>query len=192
MSPQSGLPQNNRVGDLDSAALPYAMRTLGLSLDEAERQLTHESGLKGLSGLSNDVRDVQDAAGAGDRRARLALDVFVAAARHWIGAYLVALNGSDALVFTAGIGENAADLRERICANLDGLGIVLDVDANASTRGREGVISAPESRVKVLVIPTNEELVVAREARRLLMSTAARNPLIGDDLRDSRRLLPQD
>jgi acetate kinase len=192
MSPQSGLPQNNRVGDLDSAALPYAMRTLGLSLDEAERQLTNESGLKGLSGLSNDIRDVQDAALTGDPRARLALDVFVTAARHWIGAYLVALNGIDALVFTAGIGENATDLRARICAGLDGLGIALDAGANASLRGREDVISAPGSRVKVLVIPTNEELVVAREARRLLMSTPAREPLIDDGVAESRRLLPQD
>jgi len=192
MSPQSGLPQNNRVGDLDSAALPYAMRTLGLSLDEAERQLTCESGLKGLSGLSNDIRDVQDAALTGDRRARLALDVFVAAARHWIGAYLIELNGLDALVFTAGIGENATDLRERICDSLDGLGITLDAGANASLRGREGVISAPGSRVKVLVIPTNEELVVAREARRLLMSTPARESLIDDGRSESRRLLHQD
>jgi acetate kinase len=168
MSPQSGLPQNNRVGDLDSAALPYAMRTFGLSVDQAERLLTHESGLKGLSGLSNDIRDVQVAAREGHVRARLALDVFVTAARHWIGAYFLALNGADAIVFTAGIGENAVDLRERICANLDQLGIVLDADRNTTVRAREGVISAAESRVKIMVIPTNEELVVAREVRRLL------------------------
>jgi len=168
MSPQSGLPQNNRVGDLDSAALPYAMRTFGLSVDQAERLLTHESGLKGLSGLSNDIRDVQEAAREGHVRARLALDVFVTAARHWIGVYFLALNGADAIVFTAGIGENAVDLRERICANLDQLGIVLDADRNKAVRAREGVISAAESRVKIMVVPTNEELVVAREVRRLL------------------------
>jgi acetate kinase len=170
MSPQSGLPQNNRVGDLDSAAVPYAMRALGLSLEEAERQLTQESGLKGLSGLSNDIRDLQDAARHGHPGATLALDVFVASARHWIGAYFLELNGADAVVFTAGIGENAADLRDRICANLDAVGLVLDAERNAATRAREGVISAADSRVKVLVIPTNEELVVAREARRLLVS----------------------
>lgn len=168
MSPQSGLPHNNRVGDLDSFAVPFAMRTLGLSLDEAERQLCKESGLKGLSGLSNDIRDIQAAADKGEPRAKLALDVFVHSARQWIGAYLAELNGADALVFTAGIGENRAETRAAICANLDQLGIILDPAKNAATRAQEGVISADESRVKVLVIPTNEELVVAREAQRLL------------------------
>jgi acetate kinase len=171
MSPQSGLPHNNRVGDLDSAAIPYVMRTLGLSLDEAERQLTRESGLKGLSGVSNDLRDIQTAADAGDPQASLALDVLVASARHWIGAYAFAMNGVDAVVFTAGIGENSAALRARICANLDRVGIVLDDQRNAKTTGREGVISRAGSDVKVLVIPTNEELVVARETKRLLEST---------------------
>jgi acetate kinase len=177
MSPQSGLPHNNRVGDLDSAAVPYVMRTFGLSLDEVDRQLTKESGLKGLSGLSNDVRDLQAAAAQGNAKARLALDVFAAAARHWIGAYIVALNGADAIVFTAGIGENSPELRDAICANLDQLGIVLDPVRNATMRAQEGTISAPSSRVKVLVIPTNEELVVAREAARLLVSvvTGARS-----------------
>ncbi len=168
MSPQSGLPHNNRVGDLDAEALPYAVRTLGISVEEAQRQLTKESGLKGLSGLSNDVRDIGDAAQKGDERARLALDVFASEARRWIGNYLVQLNGADALVFTAGIGENRAELRAAICANLDQLGIVLDAGKNAATRATEAEISAADSRVKVLVIPTNEELVVARETRRLL------------------------
>lgn len=169
MSPQSGLPQNNRVGDLDSGALPYVMRTLGLSLDEAERQLTKESGLLGLSGLSNDLRDIEAAAAAGHRRAALALDVFVASARHWIGAYFFELGGADAIVFTAGIGENSPAMRARILAGLEGLGIVLDADRNAAGTG-ERTISADGSGVRVMVIPTNEELVVAREARRLLMS----------------------
>jgi acetate kinase len=168
MSPQSGLPHNNRVGDLDSEAVPYAMRTLGLSLEEAGRQLTKESGLQGLSGVSNDIRDIQAAAGAGNARAQLALDVFTAEARRWLGGYFFALNGADAIVFTAGIGENRPELRSAICANLDQLGIVLDPDRNLAMRGGEGVISAPESRVRVLVVPTNEELVVARETRRLL------------------------
>ena len=168
MSPQSGLPHNNRVGDLDSAAVPFAMRSLGLSLEEAERQLTRESGLKGLSGVSNDVRDIESAERTGNARARLALDVLAAGARHWIGAYAFALNGVDALVFTAGIGENSASLRARICGNLDRVGITLDEERNAETTAREGVISRADSAVKVLVIPTNEELVVARETMRLL------------------------
>jgi acetate kinase len=168
MSPQSGLPQNNRVGDLDSFAIPFAMRALGLSLEEAERQLCKESGLKGVSGLSNDIRDVKAAAAQGNAKAKLALDVFVASVRHWIGAFLAQLNGADALVFTAGIGENNPDLREAICANLDQLGIRFDLKKNGETRAQEAVISAEGSSVKVMVIPTNEELVVAREVKRLL------------------------
>jgi acetate kinase len=168
LSPQSGLPQNNRVGDLDSFAVPFAMRSLGISLEEAERQLCKESGLKGLSGVANDIRDIHAAAEQGDAKAKLALEVYVASARHWIGAYLAQLNGADALVFTAGIGENDARIREAVCANLDQLGVVLDVTKNAQTRAQEAVINAPGSRVKIMVIPTNEELVVAREVRRLL------------------------
>jgi acetate kinase len=169
MSPQSGVPHNNRVGDLDSEAIPYAVKTLGISIDEAQRQLTRDSGLKGLSGgLSNDVRDIQDAAGKGHAKARLALEVFVSETRRWIGNYLVQMNGADALVFTAGIGENRAELRASICADLDQLGIVVDEGKNAATRATEAVISTSQSRVKVMVIPTNEELVVAREAQRLL------------------------
>ena len=168
MSPQSGLPHNNRVGDLDSFAVPFVMRTLGLSLEETERQLCKESGLKGLSNLSNDMRDIQTAAQQGNPRAKLALDVFVTAARHWVGAFLAQLNGADALVFTAGIGENNAPLRAAICAHLDQLGIILDPDKNADTRSQEAVISADVSAVKIMVVPTNEELMVAREAQRLL------------------------
>jgi acetate kinase len=169
LSPQSGLPQNNRVGDLDSAAVPFVMKTLGLPLAEVERQLTKEGGLLGLSGVSNDLRDIRAAAGQGNARARLALDVFVHSARHWIGAFLPALNGCDALVFTAGIGENNPDLRAAICAGLDQLGIVLDPAKNAALR-TEGEISAAGSRVKVFVIPANEELVVARETLRCISS----------------------
>lgn len=168
MSPQSGLPHNNRVGDLDSFAVPFVMRTLGLSLEEVERQLNKESGLKGLSGLSNDIRDIRAAAAQGNPKARLALDVFIASARHYIGAYLAQLTGADALVFTAGIGENNPDLRAAICANLDQLGIALDPAKNEAVRAQEAIISPDGARVKVMVIPTNEELVVAREVKRLL------------------------
>jgi len=168
MSPQSGLPHNNRVGDLDAFALPYLMRTTGLSLDEAERLMCKESGLKGLSGVSNDLRDIVAQAAQGNTRAQLALDVFVHQIRQWIGSYFLQLNGADALVFTAGIGENQAGLRQAICANLDQLGVALDPTLNAQTRATETVISAPSSPVKIVVIPTNEELVVAREVKRLL------------------------
>ena len=168
MSPQSGLPHNNRVGDLDAEALPYAVKTLGISVEEAQRQLTKESGLKGLSGVSNDIRDITAAAEQGNAQARLALEVFVASARHWIGSYLFEMGGADAIVFTAGIGENRVEIRAAICTGLEDLGIVLDPAKNAATRATEAVISAADSRVKLLVIPTNEELVVARETKRLL------------------------
>ncbi len=173
MSPQSGLPHNNRVGDLDAEALPYAVKSLGISIEEAQRQLSKEGGLKGLSGVSNDIRDIQEAATKGNAKAQLAIDVFISEARRWIGGYFLQLNGADALVFTAGIGENRGELRAAICANLDQLGIVLDPAKNAACRATEALISADNSRVKVLVIPTNEELVVARESKRFLES--ARN-----------------
>ena len=165
-SPQSGLPQNNRVGDLDSGALPYAMRALGLSLEEAERQLTKESGLLGISGVSNDIRDITAAAAAGNRDAALALDVLVHSIRHWAGAFHFELGGLEALVFTAGIGENRDEIRAAVCRGLEPFGIVLDPAKNAACQGREAVISADHSPVKILVIPANEELVLAREVFR--------------------------
>jgi acetate kinase len=168
MSPQSGLPQNNRVGDLDSFAAPLVMRARGLALEEVERVLCKESGLKALSGGYNDIRDIQSQATLGNSEAQLALDVFVHQARHWIGSYFLQLNGIDVLVFTGGIGENDVAVRKAICANLDRLGIVLDEDRNAATKAKEEIISAPGEPVKVMVIPANEELVVAREVKRLL------------------------
>jgi acetate kinase len=168
MSPQSGLPQNNRVGDLDAEAIPYAVKTLGISLEEAQRQLTRESGMKGLSGVSNDIRDILAAAGQGNPRAKLALEVLAKSARHWMGAYFFEMNGADAIVFTAGIGENQAGVRQAICENLEKIGIELDPAKNAQTRAREACISAAASPVKVFVIPANEELVVARETKTLL------------------------
>jgi acetate kinase len=170
LSPQSGLPHNNRVGDLDAFALPFIMRSTGLTLDQAEFVLCKESGLKGLSGGYNDFRDIVARAGEGNAPARLAFDVFAHQIRHWIGSYFLQFNGLDALVFTAGIGENQAGLRQAVCHDLDQLGIVLDPKLNAETLGREAVISAPESAVKIMVIPTNEELVVAREVRRFLLN----------------------
>jgi acetate kinase len=168
MSPQSGLPQNNRVGDLDAEALPYAVKTLGLTVEEAQKQLSKQGGLLGVSGVSNDVRDITDAASKGNANAKLALDVFVASARHWIGSYFLQLNGADAIVFTAGTGENRAELRAAICANLGNLGIKINAEKNNSCRATEAIISAADSAVKIFVIPTNEELVVAREAKRFL------------------------
>jgi len=167
-SPQSGLPQNNRVGDLDSGAIPYAMRTLGISLDEAERQLTTASGLFGISGVSNDIRDVNKAALEGNPDAQLAIDTLVHSIRHWIGAFQFELGGLDALVFTAGIGENGDAIRAAVCENLEGFGIHLDPVKNQACHATETVISTSDSAVKIIVIPANEELVLAREVYRKL------------------------
>jgi acetate kinase len=173
LSPQSGLPQNDRVGDLDSFVLPFLMRSTGLTLDEAEKQMCRESGLKALSGGYNDVRDIAGEATRGNSRAQLALDVLIHQARHWIGSLFLQLNGVDALVFTAGIGENHPPIRRAVCDNLSELGILLDQEKNSVTRATEATISAPASRVKVMVIPTNEELVVAREVKRFLEKQGA-------------------
>lgn len=182
LSPQSGLPQNNRVGDLDSFALPFLMRTKGINLDEAERLLCKESGLKALSGGFNDIRDVEAQAAQGNARARLALDVLVQQARHWIGALFLELNGADALVFTAGIGENNLLIRRAVCENLDQLGIALDVAKSNSVKAQEAVISAEKSKVKILVIPTNEELVVAREVKRFLENSPAKTSALRETM----------
>lgn len=167
-SPQSGLPQNNRVGDLDSMAIPYIAKTLDISLVEAERQLTKESGLLGVSGISNDVRDLEEAMEEGNTDAKFAFDLLVHDIRHWIGAYAFELGGVDALVFTAGIGENDQMLRAQVCEGLEEFGLVLDKGVNDKTRGKEVKISAEDSKVAIYVIPANEELVIAKEVYRFM------------------------
>ncbi len=169
MSPQSGLPQNNRVGDFDPFALPLIMKRTGQSLDEVLKTLAERSGLLGLSGLSGDVRDLEQAAAGGNARARLALDVYTTSVRHYLGAYLVELGGADAVVFTGGIGENSASVRAAICRNLDALGIVLDAAKNEAATG-EARIDAAASRVPLWIMPTNEELIVARQTKQFLES----------------------
>jgi acetate kinase len=166
-TPQSGLPQNNRVGDIDPFALPVIMKQTGKSLDEVLAILASQGGLLALSGLSGDVRDIDEAAEGGNARAKLAMGVFASDTRRYLGAYLVELGGADVIVFTGGIGENRPTFREAVCRNLEELGIVLDPEANLAAKG-EAKISAPESRVQIWVIPTNEELVVARQAAQLL------------------------
>ena len=170
-SPQSGLPQNNRVGDLDSMAIPYVSKMQGLSVEEAERQLTQESGLLGLSGVSNDVRDISEAVDQGNEEAQLAVDVLIDSIRHWAGSFFFKMGGAEAIAFTAGIGENRADFRSAVCSGLEELGVRIDPEANAGMiRGVEGIISYPDSAIRVMVIPANEELVVAREVYRKIQS----------------------
>jgi acetate kinase len=161
MTAQSGVPHNNRVGDFDTFAL-LKLTKQGLSLDEIFRRLGKEGGMLGMSGVSPDMRDVETAAAGGDARAKLALDAFVESVRGFVGAYLVALGGCDVLAFTGGIGENGAAIREAVCRNLDFAGIVLDPQKN-KVRGTETRISAVESGAEVWILPTNEELIVARQ-----------------------------
>ncbi len=160
-SPQSGLPQGSRVGDIDAFAVLYMMKKLGAGVDEMASLLASRSGLAGISGTSGDVRDLRDAARAGNKRAQLAIDVFVRAARHYIGAFFVELGGLDVLTFSGGIGENSAEIRSAICNNMSALGIKLDETWNKTVEHR-GTISVPDAAVKVLVLPADEEIVVAR------------------------------
>lgn len=169
MTAQSGLPQNNRVGDFDVFAFIYLARDLGLGMDAVEKALVTQSGLKGMSGLpSGDVRDLHEAARNGNKNAQVALNVFIAAIRKYIGHFLVELNGADVLIFTGGIGENDATIRERVCADLDFCGLQLDPGINLKTRAQEAVISTASSKIEVCIIPTNEELIIARNAWRKL------------------------
>lgn len=171
LSPQSGLPQNNRVGDLDTMAIPFAMREMGLSLEEVEKQLTSQSGLLGLSGVGNDIRDIRAAAEQGNENARLALGVLVHEIRRWASSFLFDLDGLDAIVFTGGIGEYNPDIREAVCFGLNSLGLKLDKEVNNKLMGTEGFISTASSGVQVCVIPANEEHVIASEVSRLLAKT---------------------
>ncbi|HWE36528.1 MAG TPA: acetate/propionate family kinase [Isosphaeraceae bacterium] len=167
MSPQSGLPHNNRVGDFDVFALPAILEETDLSLVQVLDVLANQSGLEGLSGAGRDLRDIEAAADAGNARAQLALDVFINSIRHYLGAYLVELGGADAIAFTGGIGENSPRVRAGVLRDLGWFGVAIDWEKNAVARG-EALVSAPESRVQVWTLPTNEEIVVARQARDLL------------------------
>jgi acetate kinase len=167
MTPQSGLPHNNRVGDFDVYAMLKLLDKTEHSFDELLDILAKQGGLLGISGVSNDLRDIEQAAEQGNERARLAIDVLVESIRNFIGAFAVALGGIDVIAFTGGIGENAVGLRTKVCAGMDFLGVRLDETRN-QTRGTEATISSDDSSVRVMIVPTNEELVVARQTKEQL------------------------
>ena len=167
MSPQTGIPHNNRVGDFDPFAIPIVMRETGQSLEEVLDDLANQSGLLGLSGISGDCRDLEEAAATGNPDAQLALDVFVAEIRRHLGGLLLQLGGAEAIVFTGGIGENGTAIREAVCEELSELGIALDVQRNQSS-DNETLVSTDSSKVQIWVVPTNEEIVVARQTKLLL------------------------
>ena len=171
MSPQTGVPHNNRVGDFDPFAVPVVMQATGKTQDEVLDDLAQRGGLLGLSGTSGDMRDLEQAAGAGDERAKLALDVFITSVRHYLGGLLVELGGLDVLVFTGGIGENGVAVRREICRDLTELGIELDDERNQTAKG-EAKISGDGSRAQIWILPTNEEIIVARQTKELLENTS--------------------
>ena len=170
LTPLEGLVMGTRSGDLDPAIIEFVAAKEGLSAQEVETLLNKQSGLLGLSGLTNDMRELLDEAReSDDRRAKLAIEIFCYRARKYIGSYLAAMNGADAVVFTGGIGENSAEVRAKICDGLGWLGLELDSERNhALTGGHEGVISTDGSRLAAYVIPTNEELLIARDTVRVV------------------------
>ena len=168
MSPQSGLPQNNRSGDVDPYALLHVSKTTGRSLEDLLVELSTRAGLAGMSGTSGDMRDLEAAAANGNEAARVAIDVYVSSIRHWLGGGMVELGGLDAIAFTGGIGENSPATRAAVVAGLTDLGIEIDRTANKSGATGERRIEAARSPVAIWIIPTNEEVIVARQTRNLL------------------------
>lgn len=164
-TPLAGVVMGTRSGDVDPSLLQYVMEKEGIDYDEMIRILNNESGLKGLSGISSDMRDVEAAAEEGNHRAQMTLDIYANAVKRYIGAYIAELNGIDALVFTAGVGEHDASFRAAAVANMDNLGIILDPERNANES--DGLISTDDSPVKVFVIPTDEEKMIVEDTTRL-------------------------
>ncbi len=169
-TPLEGLVMGTRSGDIDPSLIEFLTLKEGLTVSEVDTMLNKQSGLLGLSGLTGDMRDLLDEeAENDDRRARLAVDIFCQRVRHYIGAYFAEMGGAEAVVFTGGIGENSPPVRERICAGLEPMGLTLDAERNrATTSGATGEISTGDSRLRAYVIPTNEELLIARDTYRVL------------------------
>ncbi len=172
MSPQSGLPQNNRSGDVDPYALLHVSKTTGRSLEDLLVELSTRAGLAGMSGTSGDMRDLEAATANGNEAARVAIDVYVSSIRHWLGGGMVELGGLDAIAFTGGIGENSPATRAAVVAGLTNLGIEIDSAANKSDAIGERRIEAARSPIAIWIIPTNEEVIVARQTRNLLALTS--------------------
>jgi len=166
-TPLEGLAMGTRCGDLDPAILPYLMEKENLSPDEINNVINKKSGVLGISGVSSDFRDIEAARDEGNERAALALDIFEKRVRGYIGNYFTVLDHVDGIVFTAGVGENSIEMRESICAGLKSLGVEIDKERN-NVRGEDKLISSDNSKVKVFVIPTNEELMIARDTKELV------------------------
>lgn len=168
LTPLAGVMMGSRSGDIDPSAVTYLMEKLNMTPHEMSDFLNKKSGVLGITGISSDMRDVEAAANEGNERAVLALKMYAYRVKKYIGSYAAAMGGVDAVVFTAGVGENQTGLRADICRGLEFLGIEIDEAVNATVRGREAVISSPSSRVKVVVVPTDEEIVIARDTQALV------------------------
>ena len=166
-TPLEGLAMGTRCGDLDPAILPFIMEKENLSTDEINTLINKKSGVLGISGVSSDFRDIEAARDEGNKRAKLALDIFEKRVRGYIGSYMTELDHVDAIVFTAGVGENSIEMRESIVNGLKSLGIKIDPERN-NVRGEDKLISADDSSIKIFVIPTNEELMIARDTKELV------------------------
>ena len=167
LTPLAGVPMGTRSGDLDAAVVQFIMNKYGMSADECLNMLNKKSGVLALSGVSSDFRDIEGEAEKVNEDCQLALDKFAYEVRKYIGSYAAALGGLDCLVFTAGVGENSASMRARICEGLEYLGVKIDPEKN-TVRGKEAIISADDSKVTVWVIPTNEELMIAQDTAELV------------------------
>ena len=167
LTPLGGIPMVTRSGDVDPSILLYLMKKEKLSADDMEKILNKESGVQGISGLAPDFREIETAANNGDEKACIAMDNFKYAVAGYIAKYAVAMNGIDYIVFTGGVGENQVNIRKGICEQLKFMGVEIDEEAN-TVRSEEKLISKPESKVKIYVIPTNEELMIAKETQKLI------------------------
>lgn len=165
LTPTEGLMMGTRTGDIDPGAITYLMTKHGMSAADVQTLINKKSGVAGISGISNDMREIEAAVNAGDSRAKLALDMYELRILKYVGAYAAEMGGLDVIVFTGGVGENQTGVRENVCEPLKFMGVEIDKELNAVTRGTETIISTPSSRVKVLIVPTDEELTIARDTQ---------------------------
>lgn len=168
LTPLEGLMMGTRSGDIDGGAITFLEKKLGLDADGMSNLLNKKSGVLGITGISSDMREIESANDEGNERAKLALDMYSYRIKKYVGAYAAAMGGCDIIVFTAGVGENQASMREDVCKNMEYMGVKLDVEKNKTIRGEEAIISIPDSKVTVCVIPTDEELMIATDTMNLL------------------------
>ena len=168
LTPLEGVMMGTRSGDIDGGAVSFIQKKLGLDADGISNLLNKKSGLFGITGISSDMREIDAAAKNGDEKARLALDMYFYRIKKYVGAYAAAMGGTDIIVFTAGVGENQANMREEVCRDMEWMGVKLDNEKNATVHGEETIISAPDSKVTVVVVPTDEELMIATDTLELL------------------------